>query len=48
MNMEHQWNENDSGKQKYLEINVSQCHIVHHKSRMGLNHLLRDERPATM
>jgi hypothetical protein len=29
---EHRWNENDRGKPKYPEKNLSQCHFVHHKS----------------
>jgi hypothetical protein len=32
--MEHRWNETDRGKPKYSEKNLSQCHFVHHKSRM--------------
>ena len=32
--MEHRWNEIDRGKSKYLGKNLSQCHFVHHKSRM--------------
>jgi hypothetical protein len=32
--MEHRWNEIDRGKPKYSEKNLSQCHLVHHKSHM--------------
>jgi hypothetical protein len=32
--MEHQWNEIDRGKSKYLGKNLSQCHFVHHKFHM--------------
>jgi hypothetical protein len=32
--MEHRWNEIDRVKPKYSGKNVSQCHIVHHKSHM--------------
>jgi hypothetical protein len=31
--MDHQWNETDRGKPKYLVKNVSQCHFVHQKSQ---------------
>jgi hypothetical protein len=34
MNMEQQWNDTDRGKPKDLEKNLSQCHLVHHKSHM--------------
>jgi hypothetical protein len=33
--IEHQWNETDMGKLKYLGISLSQCHFVYHKSHMG-------------
>jgi hypothetical protein len=32
--MEHRWNDIDRGKPKYSGKNLSQCHFVHHKSRM--------------
>ena len=32
--MEHQWNETDRGKPKYVGKNLSQCHFIHHKSHM--------------
>jgi hypothetical protein len=32
--MEHWWNETDSGKLKYSEKNLSQCHCVSHKSHI--------------
>jgi hypothetical protein len=32
--MEYRWNETDKEKQKYSRKNLSQCHFVHHKSRM--------------
>jgi len=32
--MEHLRNDTDRGKPKYTERNLSQCHFVHHKSRM--------------
>jgi len=33
MNMEDWWNDNDNGKMKHLEKNLSQCQqSVHHKS----------------
>ena len=35
--MEHQWNESDSGKPKYSKKNLSQYHVVHHKSHMDWN-----------
>ena len=35
VSMEHWWNGIDKGKRKDPERNLSQCHIVHHKSRMG-------------
>ena len=28
MEIGHLWNDNDTGKQKYLEVYVSQCHFV--------------------
>jgi hypothetical protein len=30
--MEHQWNDTDMVRPKYLEKNVSRCHSVHLKS----------------
>jgi len=30
--MEHWWNDSDGGKQKYSDTNLSQSHLVHHKS----------------
>jgi hypothetical protein len=33
--MEHWWNDSDGGKQKYSELNLSQCHLAHHKSNMN-------------
>jgi hypothetical protein len=39
--MEHQWNENDRGKEKYSGKNVSQCNFVNHKYHMdwiGIEH----------
>jgi hypothetical protein len=32
MTMEKGWNDTDRGKQNYSEKNLSQCHLVHHKS----------------
>ena len=32
MNMEHRWNDNDWGKEKYSQKNLSQRHFVHRKS----------------
>jgi hypothetical protein len=32
--IEHRWNESDRGKPKYSGKNLSQCHLVHHKSHM--------------
>jgi hypothetical protein len=32
--MEQRWNETDRGKPKYSGKNLSQCHLVHHKSHM--------------
>jgi hypothetical protein len=32
--MEEQWNDTDRGKLKNSEKNLSQCHVVHHKSHM--------------
>ena len=34
--MEHRWNENDRGKQKYSGEKMHQCHFVHQKSHMDL------------
>ena len=31
MSMEQWWNDSDRGKLKYLDDNLSQCHLVHHK-----------------
>lgn len=48
MNMQH-WS-NDSGKIKFLNTNLSQCHSLHHKSQwttLGANMGLRGEKPAT-
>jgi hypothetical protein len=39
--MEHWWNDTGSGKLKYLEKNLSYCHIVYHKSHIdwaGIEH----------
>ena len=36
--MEHWWNDDDVGEQKYCENTLRHCHFVHHKS----------ERPATI
>ena len=46
----HWWNEVDTGKPKYAEKSLSQCHFVHHKSHIdypGIAPGLRGERPAT-
>jgi hypothetical protein len=32
--MEHRWNETDRAKPKYSGKNLSQYHVVHHKSHM--------------
>jgi hypothetical protein len=32
--MEYRWNEIDRGKPKYSVKNLSECHLVHHKSHM--------------
>jgi len=32
--MEHWWNYINKGKQKYVEKNLSHCHIVHHEPHM--------------
>jgi hypothetical protein len=32
MGVEHQWNDTDLVRPKYLEKNLSQCHFVHLKS----------------
>jgi hypothetical protein len=32
--MKYRWNEMYRGKPKYSGINLSQCHLVHHKSHM--------------
>jgi hypothetical protein len=32
--MEQRWNDTDRGKPKDSEINLSQCHFVHHKLHM--------------
>jgi hypothetical protein len=48
---EHWWNYTDRGKPKYWggKENLSQCQIVHHKSRVkwhGMEPLLHGEKPA--
>jgi hypothetical protein len=30
MSMEHEWNDEDGGKLKYLEKDLSHCHFSHH------------------
>jgi hypothetical protein len=45
-----QWKDIDRGKPKDSEKNLSQCHVVHHKSHwidLGANPGRRVERPAT-
>jgi hypothetical protein len=34
MNMEYYWNNNELGRMKYSDKNMSQCHLVHQKSYM--------------
>ena len=34
--MKQWWNHNDRGKPKYSKKSLSQCHVVHHVSRMDL------------
>ena len=46
----HWGNDTDRGNPKYLDKNLSHCHIVHHKSRrtdLGSNPGIRGERRAT-
>jgi hypothetical protein len=43
INKKHWWNDTDSGKQKYVVKNLSQCHfnLIHHNSHMdwpGIEH----------
>jgi hypothetical protein len=48
--MERRWNEIDSGKPKYSEKSLSQCHFVHHKSNIdwpGIEPELTRWGPAT-
>jgi hypothetical protein len=46
--MENCWNITDWGRPKYLEGNLSQCHVVQHKSHMGgIDPENRDEKLAT-
>ena len=48
MNMEDQWDDTESGKPKYSEKNLSQCHYVHQESHgLGSKTGLRGERPAS-
>jgi hypothetical protein len=50
MDMELWWNDNDSGKPKYLKKNLSHCHSVHHKSHMdwpGIEPSLHSEKAVT-
>jgi hypothetical protein len=45
------WNDTDSEKQKNSELNLSQCHFVHHTNLtwtdQGMNVGLQGERPVT-
>jgi hypothetical protein len=41
MIMHHFWNNTDRAKPKYWDRNLSQCHLVHHKSHVdwsGIGH----------
>jgi len=41
MNMEHWWDDTDSGKPKYWEKNVFKCRFIRHRSPMDWSRIER-------